>query len=251
MSVFISYSSSDHKFARKLSTDLKSRGIKVWLDEWEIKVGDEIRQKIEYGISEYEYFIIILSIKSLSSTWVEKELNAAYMKEIKLKKIVILPVKIEECEIPILISGKKYADFTKSYSEGLKDVLQVLSRKNEVLPRKTTTNVIVVEDDLSYARSIEFALKEYGISVTTTYDPKSALHLAIDYQPEVVLFNVGHIRDGRLSRQSINAFRNLSFKIKIVGLSAFHYDSDIVELFDYIFYKPMRISELVDYIKYK
>ena len=74
---------SNRPLVTRVVRDLKNSGVEVWLDEWEIKVGDEIRQKIEHGISEYEFFLIFLSEHSVASTWVEKELNAAFMKEVK------------------------------------------------------------------------------------------------------------------------------------------------------------------------
>ena len=117
-SIFISYSSKDSDFAHKLSNDLKSFGIDVWLDEWEIKVGDDIRKKVEHGITTYKYFGIILSKNAVASKWVDRELSAAYMKEIEDGNIFILPIMKELVKIPALISGKKYANFSQNYQNG-------------------------------------------------------------------------------------------------------------------------------------
>ena len=54
--IFISHSSHDKGFVRKLAKDLKSIGYEPWLDEWEIKVGDCIVSKVEHGIADADYF---------------------------------------------------------------------------------------------------------------------------------------------------------------------------------------------------
>lgn len=126
-SIFISYSTKDKAIVERIYQDLSKADVEVWLDEREIKVGDDIRQKIEQGIKNFDFFGIVLSKSSVQSAWVQNELSAAYVKEMESKKVTILPIKIEECDVPALISGKKYADLSGDYSSGLSDLLKVLS----------------------------------------------------------------------------------------------------------------------------
>jgi len=49
--VFISHSSKDKAFAEHLAADLKNAGLEVWLDKWEIEVGDSIVKKINAGLN--------------------------------------------------------------------------------------------------------------------------------------------------------------------------------------------------------
>lgn len=124
--VFISHSSKDKPFIRQLSADLAKENILVWLDEQQIKVGDSIGDKISQGLAESDYFVIALSDNSVNSEWVKKELNSALISEIESKKVKILPIKLSECNIPSLIKDKKYADFTKSYKQGLSEILNAI-----------------------------------------------------------------------------------------------------------------------------
>jgi ActR/RegA family two-component response regulator len=251
MKSFISYSSMDRRFVRKLATDLKRRGAQVWLDEWEIKVGDEIRQRIEHGISEYDYFVVILSKHSVESTWVEKELNAAFMKEITKKRIVILPVLAEKCDIPPLISGKKYADFTKSYAQGFRDLAQVLLPVPLEIPRKTESKVLIVQDDLTFAESIATSIRSYtGWTVSITYDLYAAVELAMRYQPDCALIDVWYARSGFGERTDqcflLERLRSAAPRMKLFGLSGFPgLPREIEKLFDRVFYKPTRLDDIV------
>ena len=129
MSVFISYNHKDSAFVDKLSLELIKNNIKVWKDEWQISVGDSLINEIESGLLGASYLLIVLSKNSVKSDWVRKELNAALIREIDDKKIKILPVLIDDCEIPLFLREKLYVDFRKDFGDGLKQILSVVSRK--------------------------------------------------------------------------------------------------------------------------
>ncbi len=120
---FLSHSSKDKDFVRKLAADLVANGVKVWLDEQRILVGDSISEKIAQGLAESDFFCIILSEQSVNSDWVKKELNIALVREIERRKVTVLPIKLDSAQVPTSIVDKKYANFTGSYNAGLKDLL--------------------------------------------------------------------------------------------------------------------------------
>lgn len=124
--VFISYSNQDKNFVKRLTRDLNGFRIEVWSYEEKIKVGDSIPDKVGEGLIENQFFAIVLSNNSIKSSWVKKELNSAMMMECDEKKIHILPILKEDCEIPPLIKEKAYADFTNNYVKGLSQLLEVL-----------------------------------------------------------------------------------------------------------------------------
>jgi hypothetical protein len=124
--IFISYSSKDKKFVERLAKDLKNCGIKPWIDLWEIKVGDSIIDKVEKGISESEFVVAVLSKHSVSSSWVQEELNSAKIREIEKGRKVILPIVIGNCKIPSLLAHKRYANFRYSYEDGLAELMAAL-----------------------------------------------------------------------------------------------------------------------------
>ena len=125
--MFISHSSNDVEFARTLAKDLDKRGVKVWLSEMNIKVGDSIPQKINDALENCNFFAIILSNDSVNSEWVMKELSSAFVEELERQSIVVLPILWKPCKIPPLIMDKRYASFTKNYDSGLDDLLSRLT----------------------------------------------------------------------------------------------------------------------------
>ena len=88
--VFLSHSKKDKVFIEKLANDLRSCGIDVWYDEWEIPPGESIRKKIfEDGITSCDMFFVYLTENSIPSYWVQKELDGAFIHEIETKNSFI------------------------------------------------------------------------------------------------------------------------------------------------------------------
>lgn len=122
--VFLSHSSKDKPFVSRLATDLKSQGVPVWYDQWELKVGDSLSERIERGISQSGWLALVISKNSASSDWVQKELRAAQARELRDKSVFVLPIIIDDCEIPLFLLDKLYADFRASYEHGLEALLK-------------------------------------------------------------------------------------------------------------------------------
>jgi hypothetical protein len=122
-SIFISYSSKDRRFVERLATDLRNKGLYVWFDQWELKVGDSLVEKINAGLKSQDYLVVVLSKSSVSSQWVMQELIAGLIKELNEKRTIVLPVLIEDCDIPALLRDKIYADFRHDYHSGLNKLL--------------------------------------------------------------------------------------------------------------------------------
>lgn len=122
--VFLCHTSKDKDFVRKLALDLENYSVKAWFDEWRIDVGDSLNKKIQKGIKESSYFAIVISPDSIKSGWVQRELNAAFSEELKRKDVFILPILYKDCEIPLFLQDKYYADFRKNYEDGLNSLLK-------------------------------------------------------------------------------------------------------------------------------
>ena len=110
--MFLSYSHQDKPFVRRLATDLVQANIDVWVDEIEIKVGESLIAKIQEGIETSDYVAAILSVHSVSSSWVREELHMALTDQINGKRVGVLPIKIDDCELPGFIRSRLYCDFS-------------------------------------------------------------------------------------------------------------------------------------------
>lgn len=90
--VFISHASEDKKdVALPLASHLQKQGLRVWIDETELELGDSLRRKIDHGLSQSKFGVVILSPAFFSKEWPNKELDALVAREDGKEK-VILPI---------------------------------------------------------------------------------------------------------------------------------------------------------------
>ena len=137
--VFISHNYKDKEFASKLGRDLAKKDVRVWIDEAELQVGDSLIRKIENAIAEVDYLAAILSTNSITSEWVKRELEIAITREIHNKRIFVLPLVIDDCDIPAFLKGRMYLDFREKskYKENLEKILQRLGASQAAPPSPT------------------------------------------------------------------------------------------------------------------
>lgn len=180
VSVFISYSSNDKPFVKRFASDLQSRGVKVWVDDWEINIGDSLVQKIRAGIDDVEYLAVVLSPSSVKSAWVQKEVDIAINQEIEGKKVKVLPLLLKQCELPGFLKGKSYADFTseEKYYESLQKVLRKFGADKipSILNAESELFLDLVNNRLKGTRSI--ASKLYNQINSEKWSEATCLELA-------------------------------------------------------------------------
>ncbi len=128
--VFLSHSSKDKPFVTRLAIDLLNRGIPVWFDKWEMDTGDSLLESIADGISDSTRLILVLSKNSIESPWVKREIMIGLKKEERVGGTFLLPVRLDGCEIPLLIEDRLFADFRDSntYYESLDRLTTTLIR---------------------------------------------------------------------------------------------------------------------------
>ena len=74
--LFISHASEDKaSVARPLAEILREKGIRVWIDETELCLGDSLRAKIDEGLAQSRFGLVIVSRAFLSKRWPIQELN--------------------------------------------------------------------------------------------------------------------------------------------------------------------------------
>jgi hypothetical protein len=95
-SCFISYSSKDEDFAKRLYADLRHEHVRCWFAPEDLKIGDRFRPRIDEAIRVYDKLLLILSKNSIHSTWVEREVETAFEKERKQDRIVLFPIRLDD-----------------------------------------------------------------------------------------------------------------------------------------------------------
>ena len=127
--VFLSHASEDKdRFVLDFARQLRENGVDVWLDQWEMKPGDSLVDKIfEEGLKDASAVIIVLSNISVQKPWVREELNASVVNRIS-RGTKLIPVVIDECEVPESLRSTVWqkVDSLDDYSQSLQRVLSAI-----------------------------------------------------------------------------------------------------------------------------
>ena len=95
-SCFISYSSKDEDFARRLHADLQDKGVRCWFAPHDMKIGAKIRDTIDEAIRLRDKVLIVLSEAAIASDWVEDEVDKAFEEERQRDVVVLFPVRLDD-----------------------------------------------------------------------------------------------------------------------------------------------------------
>jgi hypothetical protein len=90
---FVSHASEDKEtVARPLADELHRRGFEVWYDEYSLRVGDSLNEKINDGLSRARFAVVIISPDFMAKDWTRRELDGLVAVDRDGRKGHILPV---------------------------------------------------------------------------------------------------------------------------------------------------------------
>lgn len=93
--VFICHASPDkEEYARPLVQALGRQALSCWLDEGQIWPGDSLTASINQGLSATTYIAIVITRRLMDKEpgWTERELNAAFHREVRTGATVVVPI---------------------------------------------------------------------------------------------------------------------------------------------------------------
>ena len=205
------YSREDIQTAWEIYNFLLNNGCLPWIDVHNINPGQDWEMEIRQSIQCSDYFLACLSRKSVSKRgFVQKELKFALsvLDEIPDGEIYIIPIRLEECEVPFSLRNRQWLDWFSSESKkrlleaigmnkipSTKDELhvsehQVSNERVQQLNRSKTQAedsakliepvILVVDDDLSIEaelfKQLENIFADHA-KVQLISDPKAACNI--------------------------------------------------------------------------
>jgi hypothetical protein len=115
-SCFISYSTKDEEFARRLHERMRAAKLRVWFAPEDIQGGKKLHKQIERAIQVHDRLLLILSENSIHSEWVMTEIRNAVKVETKDRRRKLFPIRV--CDFDTLRDwGCFDADFGKDLAK--------------------------------------------------------------------------------------------------------------------------------------
>lgn len=128
--VFLAYAEEDRPLVRKLYASLQEAGFEPWMDQEKLLPGQNWPRAIERAIDLSRFFLGCFSQRStVKRGHFQSELRYALdlAARIPNDRIFLLPVRLNECELPRKIASKvQYVDLFPSWDQGIATLVEAM-----------------------------------------------------------------------------------------------------------------------------
>lgn len=124
--IFISHSSRDKAAAVHLAKTLNFCALDVWLDDWELEVGQSLTDEIAKAMNDSRYIAILITENYNQTVWTKTEYKKALSREQKENRTVMLPLIVGGAQIPDFLEDKIYIDLRKEFFFGITNLVGMI-----------------------------------------------------------------------------------------------------------------------------
>jgi hypothetical protein len=128
--IFLSYSSQDEWFARRLFLELSKHNIQPWMYLWQVRPGDIIPLEISRALESSSIYLVLLSEASLKSLWVQEEWTTALHETVTAGKRIIV-LRLDDADVPGILRKRAWVDFRGGFDEALLNLMRGLATDDE------------------------------------------------------------------------------------------------------------------------
>jgi hypothetical protein len=119
-SCFISYSTTDEDFAKRLHSKMREAGLRVWFAPEDMQAGKKIHEQVDEAIRVFDKLLLVISPNSIESKWVRDEIRRARKSETRDGRKKLFPVRIMDYK-PIKQWQSFYADLAEDVAEEIRE----------------------------------------------------------------------------------------------------------------------------------
>jgi small GTP-binding protein len=215
--VFLSYSSRDKDIVRDVAGRLKTDGVQVWFDEWEIWPGDSIPSKIEDGLKQSHILLFFMSINAFGSDWTELESQTFRFRDPLNKERRFIPIRLDNTPIEGSLEQIYYIDWCKEDSRQKEyEKLMKACQPTSIVRTKISTKSVPAE------KTIQLDSEKTTIW-TYAFNPDKKCVLTGDTGNNVILWDLETGKRLRKMQGHTNFINSISYSFdKTHALSGSH-----------------------------
>lgn len=121
--IFVSHSSRDKTAALQLATTLSFCAVDVWLDDWELEVGQSLTDEIAKAMDASRFIAILITENYNTTVWTKTEYKKALAREQREGRSVMLPLIVGQAEVPDFLEDKVYIDLRQDFFSGITNLV--------------------------------------------------------------------------------------------------------------------------------
>lgn len=214
--IFISHSYNDRNIADLIANKLINEGLEVMSGD-NIQVGDSYFEEIKYLYESSEIVLVLLSESLFRNERFHFEFPRFFFEEARKRKVTIIPILIEKCNIPNDFLEYDIFNLTNNFEKGLEKIIQKLKVIPEISFDHFTPQLF---EEFTYDLLKEFGFKnikresnsaDKGIDFMSEYYSTNPFGIK---KRETWIVEVKYYREARFS---INAIKQLVELYKYVG----------------------------------
>ena len=203
-SCFISYSTEDEAFARRLHERMRAEHLRVWFAPEDIQGGKKIHEQLEGAIQVYDKLLLVLSEHSIASEWVMTEVYNARQTELRQQRRKLFPIRltdmdalkawrcfdadtgkdlareVREYHVPDFTNWKDHDAFELAFARLLRDL-----RATEALPVPGALPPVVVQPSASAHRDSLIATKTRRLYALEEQAAQRGINVPVEMQLEI------------------------------------------------------------------
>jgi len=115
--VFLSYRSVDRAWTLTLYDVLTQHGYKAFIDQCELKAGDELATRLQEALQMSQAGVLVWSSATSDSSWVNREYQVLERQATDKEGFQFVPVRLDTAKLPVFASNRIFLDFS-SYPDG-------------------------------------------------------------------------------------------------------------------------------------
>lgn len=109
--VFVSYRSSDRPWALSLVARLEGAGLRVFIDQRELAIGEYLAGQLESALARSRAAVLLVSQGWLASPWCQQEANVLTKRAVEDKRFKLIPLRLDSSEMPPMLDARVWVDF--------------------------------------------------------------------------------------------------------------------------------------------
>lgn len=216
--VFLSYAWKDKNIAKRIAMELEESGFKTLLSESEILSGESLNVKLERKISSSDYIFILIS-KNSKKQLINSNFSINYFEELIKRNIVIIPVLLDNSEIPAYFSKFQFFDLRRQTDSRIKKLVKQIG----VAPRIDFGSFTAIDFErlvIDLLKKLKFKIKKTKRFRDMGFDFEAEYEREDPFRVKTIESWIVETKFYKMDRASISSLRQLLGSLMVLDYEA-------------------------------